>query len=1115
MRVEALSARTPYGRVLANPDGTFTAEHTLVPTQVRRVDGSWVPADPTLVAGSGGWVPRAALVDVTMSNGGSGPFLVYRSAGERLELSWPLGALPVPVISGATARYPSVLPGVDLWVVVAADGFRPVLQVADAAAAANPALASVSYLVGGTLHGAAAGAGRVRFVDAADRTVFVTEPAVMWDSTVDTVSGQSSSGEAQVSTAAQAGDTARVADVAVSTSGSRLTLRPDVAMLTGPATRFPMFIDPAISPPQNKFAYADSANANNTTDKARVGLDPGDGRLYRSYFNFPSSQGGLTWRGKRIISAEFDIELYHSWACSDSQDDWVFASNVASIATTSTRMPWSGTGSRWLPGAGVTSAQGHANKDGGCGGVAQPDVLMRFGGAMKDQVQHVADQNGTVFAVGLCACNGDGTGESNTSRWKKYYIDTRAKLIVTFDTVPGVPVNLTTSGAACGSAIGTTAPTLSAQAVDADSDDTLSVTFRYQQLPSGAVITVPRPGIGPGNFATVGLTGLVDGATYQWQAQSTDASKYSSPVSPWCTFTIVTAPPPLPAVTSTGTPAYPGCTADAVASCTPSGGPGVAGSFILSPHGATDVTSFHYGWSTPPTSTVTVAAGRSATITATPPHYGLNTLYVSSSNGVKSSGVLPYQFLVDAPSQPLAYWPLDDINGHGLIDQINGVVLSADGLSWTPDARYIGVKSATINQGEAYAPVAGLDTGKSFSVAAWVRPAALLGHDMTAVGQDGVDGGGFYLGLLYRGNPAVPNWSFTMLDSSASSSAQVTAKDFHVLGAADIGQWTYLVGVYDAAEKTISLYVNGQLASRVARPATPWRATGPLSIGRGFYAGVQTNHYSGEVADVRVWNRVVTADDIGGTDADPGNGIPAQRGLMSPLQVASWDFEDTLDCGCVGFASDGSFFGRTLYLDPDWPSGDSGFTADELGLALQTNGVSGYASTTDPADGLARPVLRTDQSFSVSAWVKLEVDPASLPTVNSTVVAQDGASASAFYLGYNYAHLSKPGWSFKLAPTDTTPPTFSVTWFGTVDTNWTHLVGVYDAAAHTNKLYVNGVLVSTATGASPFQANGALKVGAALWRGTFADPFPGLIDDVQLWQGALSDREIADLDQNA
>jgi hypothetical protein len=191
-RVEALTDRTANAEVFVNPDGSTTVENSVVPEWVPRPDGSWASADPTLVASSGGWAPRAALVDVVVSGGGTGPFVVYRKDGETLTLSWPLGPLPAPVVSGASVKYPSVLPGVNLWVVVSVIGFRPVLEIADGTAAANPAMRAVSYAVGGTVHAVATSDNRVRFLNGEDHPVAATDPAVMWDSTSDPTVAQAS-----------------------------------------------------------------------------------------------------------------------------------------------------------------------------------------------------------------------------------------------------------------------------------------------------------------------------------------------------------------------------------------------------------------------------------------------------------------------------------------------------------------------------------------------------------------------------------------------------------------------------------------------------------------------------------------------------------------------------------------------------------------------------------------------------------------------------------------------------------------------------------------------------------------------------------------------------------
>src|SRR5262249_50729094 len=74
---------------------------------------------------------------------------------------------------------------------------------------------------------------------------------------------------------------------------------------------------------------------------------------------------------------------------------------------------------------------------------------------------------------------------------------------------------------------------------------------------------------------------------------------------------------------------------------------------------------------------------------------------------------------------------------------------------------------------------------------------------------------------------------------------------------------------------------------------------------------------------------------------------------------------------------------------------------------------------------------------------------------------------------------------------------------------WVHLVGVYDAGTNQVRIYVDGVRDGTATLAfSPAHVPGALNVGRSL--GTY---WVGSVDQVQVYVGAMSDREVADLYQ--
>jgi hypothetical protein len=138
--VEALSDRTEYSQTFANPSGTLTLNEAVAPVRTRRADGTWVPVDYTLLPRPDGTVrPIASTVDVAFSGGGTGPMVRITRDGDQVALGWP-AALPVPTLSGATATYADVLPGVDLQLRAQPLGFSDLLVVKSAEAARNPAL---------------------------------------------------------------------------------------------------------------------------------------------------------------------------------------------------------------------------------------------------------------------------------------------------------------------------------------------------------------------------------------------------------------------------------------------------------------------------------------------------------------------------------------------------------------------------------------------------------------------------------------------------------------------------------------------------------------------------------------------------------------------------------------------------------------------------------------------------------------------------------------------------------------------------------------------------------------------------------------------------------------
>jgi Concanavalin A-like lectin/glucanases superfamily len=215
---------------------------------------------------------------------------------------------------------------------------------------------------------------------------------------------------------------------------------------------------------------------------------------------------------------------------------------------------------------------------------------------------------------------------------------------------------------------------------------------------------------------------------------------------------------------------------------------------------------------------------------------------------------------------------------------------------------------------------------------------------------------------------------------------------------------------------------------------------------------------------------------------------PATPATATPRPAAWWRFEEA--GGSDAHDSSGHGIGAAI-------SGDATRTAAPGGHAL-TLGSGGHAVATDP-------VVRTDQAFTITAWVRLD------ETRDwGTVVSEHHAAREpdVILLDYDAKHRE---WAFMM-------PDRRRGWAMGDDTvfsglrpvrgRWTHLAAVHDPAGRRVCLYVDGALGACRTRASLVRADGPLDIGRALEDGEPVDGWHGAIDDVRVYAVALTDAQI-------
>ncbi|MFF0289852.1 LamG-like jellyroll fold domain-containing protein [Streptomyces sp. NPDC005262] len=450
----------------------------------------------------------------------------------------------------------------------------------------------------------------------------------------------------------------------------------------------------------------------------------------------------------------------------------------------------------------------------------------------------------------------------------------------------------------------------------------------------------------------------------------------------------------------------------------------------------------------------------------------------------RSSSQTTHYMRVAAGRTPVAHWTLADPAGADNAAAEAGPVARAEnGVRFGAPAPSRTDLTSTVTldgRGNSYLTpdVPATDTARTFALSAWVRPTA-TGTPMTVASQDAADGtSAFTLGLRPTADgPAT--WAFRYGATTLTG------------GSASAGGWAHLTGLFDTEANTLRLYVNGkEVASQTG--VAPVAAPGAFQIGRA--RGDSGARWRGEIGDVRVWDRVVSREEI------------ERLGSRPAELVAAWDIERT-DDGVIP-DRDGdkplTLHGGAGFYTPDYEACLEDpecfeFPADALDgndhLAL--DGTDDYAATSGP-------VVDTADSFSVGLRVRF-ADTA--PDRPMTVLSQGDADSDAFKVRYDpvasewqlvVTRGSEPGAAETVVAGPGAPTSYS-----------DEVVVVFDDSEGHITLYVKGEAVATTEFSASWSAPGPLRIGRGHTPdGAWGEYFHGGADTVRVFSGALTRSQV-------
>lgn len=570
-RVEAVSERTEFLTTWVNPDGTLTTDASASPVRFRDkvAGGTWRKVDLSLRDVGGQIAPTSSDLGVSFAAGGvaadylsvdhdnqtrvgASQAAAASKAGTARSVSWALGGkakgakLPKPTLSGNTATYANVEPGVDLRLTMRPMGPEQDFIVKDRAAAEAIATAGGALqipLKTKGLRAKATAGGGVDFTDAKGKRVSQIPLAFAWDAKVDPRSGEPVKVPLSLSVAQTGAGTAT------------LKVTPDAAWLADPARVFPLTIDPSYAI-VNSWAAGDTWVATNypTSDMSadpelKVGTYDGGTTKARSFILFPIAP----FRGMDVVKADMSLWNTYSYSC-------------APATITAYRSGGYTSATRWDNQPSITSAVGSASA---AKGYSSSCPGGRFTIPITNEARTWSSSSNTYFGIALKASETDSNG------WKRFWSANGSAwpyVSITYNRKPNVAATPDLGGAADGAnsytapgsstaQVFTNDPTPKLHSVATDPDASgVAMTFEVHNstttsstslAASCSMSSYVASGSTTGAYCSP-TTALAENKTYYVRAAvKDDRGLWNGTWSPWRTLYTSWSTPPTPQVSCT------------------------------------------------------------------------------------------------------------------------------------------------------------------------------------------------------------------------------------------------------------------------------------------------------------------------------------------------------------------------------------------------------------------------------------------------------------------------------------------------------------------------------------------------------------------------------------